>query len=104
MTKVCILIGRILLNLQISDLTSPYLPSKKASYKNVTIQPSRNVTKKSIFFIFSIDTSYKLCYYITCLDKQASGCGGMADASDSKSDGGDLVRVQVPPSALDFIP
>ena len=25
----------------------------------------------------------------------------MADASDSKSDGGDLVRVQVPPSALE---
>lgn len=29
-----------------------------------------------------------------------SGCGGMADASDSKSDVGDYVRVQVPPSAL----
>lgn len=28
------------------------------------------------------------------------GCGGMADASDSKSDVGDYVRVQVPPSAL----
>ena len=28
-----------------------------------------------------------------------SGCGGMADASDSKSDVGDYVRVQVPPSA-----
>ena len=30
----------------------------------------------------------------------ASGCGGMADAQDSKSCGGDLVWVQVPPSAL----
>ena len=29
----------------------------------------------------------------------ASGCGGMADAQDSKSCGGDLVWVQVPPSA-----
>ena len=29
-----------------------------------------------------------------------SGCGGMADAQDSKSCGGDLVWVQVPPSAL----
>ena len=28
-----------------------------------------------------------------------SGCGGMADAQDSKSCGGDLVWVQVPPSA-----
>ena len=28
------------------------------------------------------------------------GCGGMADAQDSKSCGGDLVWVQVPPSAL----
>ena len=28
------------------------------------------------------------------------GCGGMADASDSKSDVGDYVRVQVPPSAF----
>ncbi len=27
------------------------------------------------------------------------GCGGMADASDSKSDVGDYVWVQVPPSA-----
>ena len=27
------------------------------------------------------------------------GCGGMADAQDSKSCGGDLVWVQVPPSA-----
>ena len=26
------------------------------------------------------------------------GCGGMADAADSKSAGGDLVRVRVPPS------
>lgn len=40
----------------------------------------------------------------------ACGCGGMADAQDSKSCGGDLVWVQVPPSAvvksvgnLDFI-
>ena len=31
--------------------------------------------------------------------KTLCGCGGMADASDSKSDGGDLVWVQVPPSA-----
>lgn len=30
----------------------------------------------------------------------ACGCGGMADAQDSKSCGGDLVWVQVPPSAL----
>lgn len=29
-----------------------------------------------------------------------SGCGGMADAQDSKSCGGDLVWVQVPPSAV----
>ncbi len=29
----------------------------------------------------------------------ACGCGGMADAQDSKSCGGDLVWVQVPPSA-----
>ena len=28
-----------------------------------------------------------------------SGCGGMADAQDSKSCGGDIVRVQVPPRA-----
>ena len=28
------------------------------------------------------------------------GCGGMADASDSKSDGGNIVWVQVPPSAV----
>lgn len=28
------------------------------------------------------------------------GCGGMADASDSKSDEGDLVWVQVPLSAV----
>lgn len=30
----------------------------------------------------------------------SSGCGGMADAQDSKSCGGDLVWVQVPPSAF----
>ena len=30
-------------------------------------------------------------------------CGGMADASDSKSDVGDYVRVQVPSSAVDFM-
>lgn len=28
------------------------------------------------------------------------GCGGMADAADSKSAGGNIVWVQVPPSAL----
>ena len=33
-----------------------------------------------------------------------SGCGGMADAQDSKSCGGDLVWVQVPPSALNENP
>lgn len=27
-------------------------------------------------------------------------CGGMADAADSKSAGGNIVRVQVPPPAL----
>ena len=32
-----------------------------------------------------------------------SGCGGMADAQDSKSCGGNLVWVQVPPSALNQI-
>ncbi len=30
-----------------------------------------------------------------------SGCGGMADAQDSKSCVGDYVWVQVPPSAVD---
>ena len=54
-----------------------------------------------------VDTKKMVCYYITCLERdkinKASGCGGMADASDSKSDGGDLVRVQVPPSALGFL-
>lgn len=34
----------------------------------------------------------------------ACGCGGMADAQDSKSCGGDLVWVQVPPSALNENP
>ncbi len=37
---------------------------------------------------------------IKVLLKNLCGCGGMADASDSKSDVGDYVRVQVPPSAL----
>ena len=31
---------------------------------------------------------------------KSCGCGGMADAADSKSAGGDLVRVRVPPSAF----
>ncbi len=35
-----------------------------------------------------------------CYSDKACGCGGMADAADSKSAGGDIVRVQVPPSAL----
>lgn len=34
------------------------------------------------------------------LAKDTCGCGGMADAQDSKSCGGDLVWVQVPPSAF----
>ena len=37
---------------------------------------------------------------IKVLLKNLCGCGGMADASDSKSDVGDYVRVQVPPSAF----
>lgn len=32
-----------------------------------------------------------------------SRCGGMADAADSKSVDGDIVRVQVPPPASDLI-
>ncbi len=34
------------------------------------------------------------------LANTTGGCGGMADASDSKSDAGNSVWVQVPPSAL----
>ncbi len=38
---------------------------------------------------------------LTSASREAEcGCGGMADAQDSKSCGGDLVRVQVPPSAV----
>ena len=40
---------------------------------------------------------YNSAWIVQCW---ASGCGGMADAQDSKSCGGDLVWVQVPPSAL----
>ena len=36
------------------------------------------------------------------LVKDICGYGGMADASDSKSDGGDFVWVQVPLSAFIF--
>ena len=44
-----------------------------------------------------------VCYNKSRLEKaEMRGCGGMADASDSKSDVGDYVRVQVPPSALNF--
>ena len=32
------------------------------------------------------------------------GCGGMADAADSKSAGGNIVWVQLPPSALTYRP
>ena len=37
------------------------------------------------------------------LVKDICGYGGMADASDSKSDGGDFVWVQVPLSASIFL-
>ena len=37
--------------------------------------------------------------YIGLGKVKLSGCGGMADAQDSKSCGGNLVWVQVPPSA-----
>lgn len=38
--------------------------------------------------------------YFDMLVFLVGGCGGMADASDSKSDGGNIVWVQVPPSAV----
>ena len=42
---------------------------------------------------------YTMIKLTSVKNDRKSGCGGMADASDSKSDEGDFVRVQVPPSA-----
>ena len=49
-----------------------------------------------------IDSKRISSYNMICCQEvsDTGGCGGMADAQDSKSCGGDLVWVQVPPSAV----
>ena len=49
----------------------------------------------------------RLCYYIyVAYDgdelNTVCGSGGTADATDSKSVGGDFVRVQIPPGAFTY--
>lgn len=43
---------------------------------------------------FLLDFIAVVCYYTTCSWRS----GGMVDASDSKSDEGNFMRVRVPPS------
>ena len=61
--------------------------------------PLHHIFTQPLFFEKALAKLFGMCYY-SSVSKIVRRSGGMADASDSKSDAGNSVWVQVPSPAL----